>query len=101
MNDKEKEIIETENYTIIVNREPLKINDLVYSSCYGLGRVERDYGKTLRPIVVKFEDSDIRESYDRLGYWKREDRDFDVHKNNCKKIIQMKEINLSSNIENQ
>jgi len=66
---------------------------------YGIGIVEKDYGLTLRPLTIKFLNSEVRQSFERNGLWNKESEDSDVLANNCKKLISHLPLNNSPILE--
>lgn len=93
-------ILDSINYNLIfVTRvDDIKLNDTIYSALYGLGKIVRDYGgidsERNRPLIAKFENSNVLQSYHRNGIWQKGEYE-DVSAHNIKKVIDIDQNNIS------
>jgi hypothetical protein len=93
-------ILDSINYKLIfVTRvDDIKLNDTIYSALYGLGKIVHDYGgidsERNRPLIAKFENSHVLQSYHRNGIWQKGEYE-DVSAHNCKKVIEIEQNKIS------
>jgi len=70
----------------LTSTREIKEGDSIYSTLYGIGKIEKDYGGNDRPLIAKFINSEVRQSYHRSGKYDEKSKYSDVSAHNCKRI---------------